>query len=228
MNTAVPHHSQSALIILARYPEAGRVKTRLAASIGDDAATAIYRLCAERLFREARGLPEDVQRYLFFAGEEAKDTIRTWIGEDFHLERQRGEDLGERIRNAFSCVFARGADQAVIVGSDIPDLSATLIEQAYLFLETYDVVIGPDHDGGYYLLGMKQLHEALFADVPWGTSRVHGQTLRNIRHLGLSVAFLPVLVDVDTEPDLRRWLDRRHDEEMGELEQLAASMLALR
>jgi rSAM/selenodomain-associated transferase 1 len=228
MNAAAPNGNHSALIVLARYPQTGHVKTRLAATIGNDAATAIYRLCAERLFREARGLPADVRRYIFFAGNERERAVRSWVGDGFHLERQHGDDLGERIKNAFVRAFARGAEQAVIVGSDIPDLSATLIEQAYLFLEAYDVVIGPDHDGGYYLLGMKDLHEAIFDGVPWGTSRVHGQTLRNVRALGLSVAFLPVLIDVDTEPDLRRWLDGRHHEEMGELEHLAAAKLALR
>jgi rSAM/selenodomain-associated transferase 1 len=159
---------------------------------------------------------------------EDESAVRSWAGDGFDLERQQGNDLGERIRNAFARVFAHGAGQAIVVGSDIPDLSATLIEQAYFLLEAYDVVIGPDHDGGYYLLGMKDLHEPVFAGVPWGTSRVHGQTLRNIRALGLSVAFLPVLIDVDTELDLRRWLDGRHREEMGELEHLAAAKLALR
>jgi glycosyltransferase A (GT-A) superfamily protein (DUF2064 family) len=88
----------------------------------------------------------------------------------------------------------------------VPDLSAEIIKKAFYSLNESDVVIGPCYDGGYYLIGMKKLHEELFHDISWGTEQVFQQTLLAVKENGLTVQQLPLLIDIDTEEDLRRWI----------------------
>jgi rSAM/selenodomain-associated transferase 1 len=116
-------------------------------------------------------------------------------------------DLGTRIEAAFNYVFRQGARKAVIVASDVPDLSAEIIEKAISALIGNDIVIGPTNDGGYYLLGMNRLHSDLFRDVTWSTTKVYDETLSIVEYLGLKVHCLRALDDIDTEEDLHRWLD---------------------
>ena len=207
----------SALIMMTRLPRPGRVKTRLAATVGDDEAAEFYRLCAEHLFRESERLPRPVWRYVFYADAEDADEVRAWAGGAFRYEPQPAGNLGRRLAAAFRTVFAQGARAAVVVGTDVPDLSAGIVAEALALLARYPAVIGPDHEGGYYLLGMKMLYADLFLrDLAWGTNRVFGHTLRIMRDLDLVPAFLPVLVDVDNVGDLQRWLESRGGEKYGE------------
>lgn len=198
----------SALIMMTRLPRPGRVKTRLAATVGDETAAEFYRLCAEGLFRESQRLPQVVRRYIFYADAEDAARVRAWAGDGFRYEAQPAGNLGRRLASAFYTVFEQGARRAVVVGTDVPDLSAGVIERALALLERYPLVIGPDHGGGYYLLGMRMLYDDLFLrDLSWGTNEVFSQTLRIMRELELVPAFLPVLIDVDTAGDLRRWVE---------------------
>lgn len=222
---AVPE-SDSALIIMARHPRRGAVQSTLANTLGEDIAAEFHRLCAERLFLELERLPFPVKRYLFYSGKDDESALRHWTGDSFSFELQRGEDRGERLQYAFATTFAKRFRKAVIVGTDIPDLTAGLIDEALHLLDSYDAVIGPDHNGGYYLLGLKAVHEPLFRDVPWGTSRVYGHTLRMIKTLNLSLAFLPVLIDVNTEDDLRRWVEADRRSRRGHLEDYLREILA--
>lgn len=200
----------SALIIMARVPELGRVKSRLAATIGSDAAAEAYRLMAEQLFAECEQLPPYVDRYLFFADARDAGSIRAWAGDAFRYVPQRPGDFGQRMMAAFETVFGEGARRAVIVGSDVPDLSAGIIGEAFRLLDRYPIVIGPDYGGGYYLLGLKMVYPDLFRRrLPWGTHRVLGKTLQIIGELGLAPAFLPRLIDVDVEGDLWQWSRRQ-------------------
>lgn len=216
MSRQPPHH---ALIVLTRYPRPGRVKTRLAATLGDEIAAEFSRLSAERLLAESVRLPENVRRYLFFDDPADAARVRGWVGEELRLQPQVAGTFGERLAATFHTVFAEGARKAVIVGSDIPDLTAALVEEAFRLLDHYPLVIGPDHGGGYYLLGMKMLYQDLFfRDLSWGTGRVLGQTLRIMQELDLVPTFLPPLIDVDNEGDLRRWLESREAQQEQRLE----------
>ena len=208
----------SALIMMTRLPRPGRVKTRLAATLGDEEAAEFYRLCAERLFRESERLPQRVRRYVFFADAQDEERVRAWAGSSFRYEPQPGGNLGQRLAAAFRTAFEQGASKAVVVGTDVPDLSSGVIEGALGLLERYPLVIGPDHGGGYYLLGMRMLYADLFLrNVAWGTNRVLGRTLNIMRSLDLVPAFLPVLIDVDTGGDLRRWVEERESVERDAL-----------
>ena len=227
MSNTKRQEPDAALIILARHPRRGAAGSRLARTLGMDVATEFHRLSAERLFLELERLPFPVQRYLFYSGDDDKAALRNWTGDRFEYELQQGGDRGERLHHALMTIFAKRMHKAVIVGTEIPDLTAGLIDEALHLLDSYDVVIGPDHSGGYYLLGMKALHEELFDNVPWGTSRVYGHTLRMIKALDLSLAFLPVLVDVDSEDDLRRWMEGDRRSRRGHLEDYLRKTLAL-
>lgn len=212
---------------MARHPRLGAVRSRLARTLGDEIATNFHRLSAERLFQELERLPFPVQRILFYADQDEEAALRDWTGERFHYQLQEGKDRGERLCHAFETTFLQPVRKAIIVGTDIPDLTAGLIDEALHLLDSYDVVIGPDHSGGYYLLGLKSLHNELFHNVPWGTSRVYGHTLRKIKALDLSLAFLPVLIDVNNEDDLRRWMEGDRRSRRGQLEDYLREALAL-
>lgn len=195
------------LIIFVRFPHPGKVKTRLATSIGNDKAARLYRLCTENVFKETTKLSDNILRYIFYTDKDDEDNVIKWAGPAFHFMSQVEGDLGIRIEAAFNYVFRQGARKAVIVASDVPDLSAEIIENAISALIDNDIVIGPTNDGGYYLLGMNRLHSDLFRGVTWSTTKVYDETLSIVEYLGLKVHCLRALDDIDTEEDLHRWLD---------------------
>lgn len=205
MNRQTEPSSTTALILFARLPHAGVVKTRLAASLGDDLATEFYTLCAERVFRESRHVSEDIRRYVFCADKSNRDKVQRWVGRQFCIRGQSQGNLGMRMYDAFTTVFSEEVGTAMLVGTDIPDLSAHIIETGFRALDSHDVVLGPTYDGGYYLLGMKTAHYELFAEIPWSTEHVLGTTIDALLQHRLSYRLLPRLIDVDTEADLRRW-----------------------
>jgi len=194
------------LIIFVRFPHPGKVKTRLAISIGNDNAARLYRLCTENVFKETEKLSDNVKRYIFYADKDDEDNVMKWAGPVFQFRPQVEGDLGTRIEAAFNYVFRQGARKAVIVASDVPDLSAEIIENAISALTDDDIVIGPTNDGGYYLLGMNRRHSELLRGITWSTAEVYDETLSIIEYLGLKVHCLRALDDIDKEDDLHRWL----------------------
>jgi hypothetical protein len=195
----------SALLVFVRVPHPGKVKTRLARSLGDEKAAEFYRLCTDAALEEIGQLSREIERYISFAEPINKYEMKRLAGLGFKLVVQEGESLGQRLCNAFSMNLESGARKVVIVASDVPDLSARIMEEAISDLDTSDVVIGPCYDGGYYLIGMKELHEELFHGISWGTERVCQQTLDAAKENGLTVRQLPILIDIDTEADLCQW-----------------------
>ncbi|GGF10440.1 TIGR04282 family arsenosugar biosynthesis glycosyltransferase [Hymenobacter cavernae] len=191
------------LLIFARHPELGRVKTRLAATIGAEAALAVYHELLHRTRLAADGLTGAHKTVWFAEATTAPDLASAWPGYEQAL--QPGGDLGQKMQEAFKQAFGQGATAAVVIGTDCPGLTATHLTAAFQALTTHDLVLGPAADGGYYLLGMKDLHKGLLRDKPWSTAQVLPATLADATNLGLSVALLPVLHDVDTADDLAAW-----------------------
>ena len=205
MNQRISAFPSQALIIFARYPHVGQVKTRLAAALGAEWATTFYRCCAEKLFAESGQIC--CQRFLFCADEANVEMMQRWAGPHFlHVPQSEG-NLGDRMVNAFDYVFNEGYQQIVIVGTDIPDLTAAILHEAFARLDQGEVVIGPTYDGGYYLLGMRRLHRELFTHIAWSTDTVFEQTMQLVDGLGLQSFRLPMLRDIDTEEDLQHWTD---------------------
>jgi uncharacterized protein len=191
-----------AVLIFVREPVAGRVKTRLSAEIGEEAALRAYVRLAEHAVGEAQGLGAGIQVRVHFTPAHARGAVRRWLGEGPVYLPQSAGDLGSRMRSAFDAAFAAGARRVVIIGSDLPDMSTALLRQAFALLERHAVVLGPATDGGYYLLGMREPHPELFDDVPWSTERVLDCTLHRLRGSGISPALLEPLRDVDHASDL--------------------------
>lgn len=188
--------------VFLKYPVPGQVKTRLAGALGDDAAAAWYREMAE-LVLERTAADEAYRRILFVSPEERILDFVRWLPDETFLP-QRGAELGERMAGAVSQLLGFGG-YALLIGTDVPDISKAVIVQAFDLLCLHDVVIGPAEDGGYYLIGMKQAHAALFDGIAWSTPEVLPATLGKIAMLGLSYALLPELADIDTIEDYQKW-----------------------
>jgi rSAM/selenodomain-associated transferase 1 len=197
----------SAVMIFIRAYLKGKIKTRLAKTLGNEKAAEFYHLCTDAAISEVSRLSLEVVKYIFVAEMVSGSETDYLAHAGFNIDVQEGENLGQRLYNAFNRVFENGAQKAIVVASDVPDLTAGIIEEALSSLDKGDVVIGPCYDGGYYLIGMKRLHKRLFRDISWGTEQVFKQTLMAINKSGLTVSQLPILIDIDTEGDLMRWLE---------------------
>lgn len=189
------------LIIFIKNPVKGNVKTRLAAKAGDQNALDIYHW----LLSNTRKTTSQVNARLnlwyshqIIASDEWPETL-------FSKYVQKGTDLGDRMLNAFNTVH-RSGDKTVIIGSDCPSLTAEMIETAFVELDTKDIILGPASDGGYYLLGLKVVHNLLFENIAWSSDQVLTQTLEIAQSLGLSVSLLPQLSDIDTLEDWEQFL----------------------
>jgi uncharacterized protein len=188
------------LIVFVKAPRIGAVKTRLAQEIGAEAACAAYHKLVQVLLRNIDSLPRIQLRY---SPDEAEPEVRHWCKESWKLSPQGGGDLGERLTRAFADSFASGASRVVIIGSDCPWLSAADIKQAWNDLQTYELILGPAKDGGYWLIGLRAPTPELFANISWSTATVLNQTLDRARVQGLRFRLLRELRDVDTRED---WL----------------------
>lgn len=186
------------LIIFYRNPELGKVKTRLAKTIGDEKALVIYL----RLSAHTRTITQDlsVDKVVYYS--HFVDTEDAWPISHFQKKVQRGNDLGEKMQNAFLEGFKDGYKSICIIGTDCFELTSEIIEKAFAQLENNDAVIGPANDGGYYLLGMKKITSELFQNKNWSTDSVATDTINDFKKLTLSFTQLQSLTDVDEEKDL--------------------------
>jgi len=186
------------LIIFVRNPEPGKVKSRLAKSIGPERALSVYK----KLLAKTRKtlLKLDIQKRVSYSDICIEDDI--WENDIFQKVVQKGETLGERMYYAIEHAHHEFYQKICIIGSDIFELTAAIIEKAFKLLDDNDIVIGPAKDGGYYLIGMKRPIREIFNDKEWGTNTVLVQTLKDIRKLGLEYALLPELNDIDIIEDI--------------------------
>jgi rSAM/selenodomain-associated transferase 1 len=186
------------VLLFAKAPRAGLVKTRLARDVGEKRTLAVYRTVGQGVVAAVAAYPLTV----WYDPPDASQEMRAWLGEH-EFRAQVGDDLGARMAHAFREHFGRGDGPLIAIGADTPDVSAATIAQAIHILDRADVAIGPALDGGYYLLGLKAPHERLFDGVPWGTPDVLQVTERRCQDLDITVGQLGVLRDIDTAEDLR-------------------------
>lgn len=183
------------------------MKTRLAAVLGDAPALAIYRRLAEHtlgVVREAAAASGG-RTVVYHTPAGCAAAMAAWLGDDLEYRAQRGEDLGARMAHAVAAELARGASAAVVVGTDCPGLRAALLLRAVAELDTNEVAVGPAADGGYYLLALRTLHEALFRDIPWSAPDTLARTVAAAARAGLTVGCIAEQADIDTAEDWMRW-----------------------
>lgn len=190
----------NALIVFIKNPELGKVKTRLAKTLGDEKALAIYQALLKHTRETALQL--DVSRMLYYSSFIPEED--EWSEEDFQKYIQYGEVLGERMYYAFEDALTVH-DKAVIIGSDCASLTPEIVQEAFDQLDRFPFVIGPAQDGGYYLLGMKRLQIELFTQIPWSTEQVFPETMARINALGKMAYQLPELSDIDLEEDWQKY-----------------------
>lgn len=186
------------LILFVRNPELGKVKTRLAASVGPEMALEIY----IHLLQHTKSITQElaVDKVVYYADRVEEEDM--WPTQVYAKKLQPVGDLGEKMLAAFTAAFSGGYTSVVIIGSDCLQLTTQFIEQAFEKLQDHDVVLGPALDGGYYLLGMNKLYPELFQNKQWSTEHVFPETFSDIERLHLSYYLLPHLSDVDHVEDL--------------------------
>jgi len=217
--------NRTAIILFGRLPVAGKCKTRLAKSVGSKAAADVYKDMCENAVTQA---VQSTASVIFMCAEkEDVPKVKKWLQpfaqpswKQIAVRPQVEGDLGERITAAFTQAFEDGCDEVIIAGTDVPDLSLDTFTLAFLHLQSFDVVIGPSEDDGYYLIGLhrkcmqmgnKDIVKKLFTGIHWSTSLVYRDQVSIAYKLELSVSpykCLPVLIDIDTAQDAELWLER--------------------
>jgi hypothetical protein len=185
------------LIIFVKNPELGKVKTRLAKDVGDIKALEVYRHLLHITKHACEGM--NCSRNVFYSERIIDDD---WDTDRFDKFVQIGSDLGDRMQNAMEQAFALGARKAVIIGSDCPQITKRVIDEAFEKLDAHDAVIGPASDGGYYLIGLRSLHPQLFMNKRWSTETVLSDTVQDLKDGGLTFFLLEELSDIDSKDDL--------------------------
>ncbi len=201
-----PRHERSGevpmVLVFAKAPEPGRVKTRLAADVGENEAARIYRQMGRQVVDQLRGGPFRLR--VCHTPPHAESEVREWLGDEgLEFTPQASGDLGRRMHRALETALSE-APRACVVGTDAPDVDQVLVRNALARLADHDVVFGPARDGGYYLVGLRRPAPELFRDMPWSTEQVLEKSLEAAARSGLSVATLPMLSDVDRVEDLPR------------------------
>jgi len=200
---ATPH-----IIVFAKYPIQGKVKTRLATGSNEQFATDLYRCFVQDIFEQLSNGHFSLELSLGF--EHPEKEINDWIPQEKTITVQEGNTLGDRMTNAFQAAFSRGHSRVIIIGSDAPDLPTSVYHDAFEALNHHQICLGPSSDGGYYLIGFNAIsfEPDIFENVKWSSSSVLSSTLTTISKLGLSHFLLPEWHDNDEVEDVRALYER--------------------
>lgn len=213
------------ILFFVKYPEVGQVKTRLAQDTSPEEACEFYRASVAHLITVLEDI-EDVELVVCYAPESYGHQVKEWLGSERRRLSQKGADLGRRMENAFREAFFMFYDEVILVGSDIPELSADIFPQAFKELSSGKAVLGPARDGGYYLIGFPRdlFVPEVFSDMVWSNSQVLDSTVKRLATCDVEAAMLPEMGDVDTLTDLRGLVERSAPEGTRVLE-LARKMV---
>jgi rSAM/selenodomain-associated transferase 1 len=195
----------NALLIFAKWPEPGKVKTRLSPPFSAQEASDVYRCMLMDTLENTVGL-KGMKRMVFFDGDPERTADFRLLAPDAEVIRQEGNDLGERLANAFERAFSIGCQKVAVIGTDSPHMPIERITEAFDFLDEKksDVVFGPSEDGGYYLIAMKEMNPELFREIPWSQSTTLSESISRTKSVGLRHTLLAPGFDLDTTDDLRR------------------------
>ncbi|MBW4479702.1 MAG: TIGR04282 family arsenosugar biosynthesis glycosyltransferase [Tolypothrix brevis GSE-NOS-MK-07-07A] len=201
-----PKYLKQHLIIFTRYPEPGKTKTRLIPALGSVGAANLQREMTEYTLSHVKELQAStaISLEIRFAGGSLQ-LMQDWLGSDLVYHLQGEGDLGSRMIRSLLNSFQKNAEYVVIIGTDCPGVNPQILTTAFEQLQVFDLVLGPAVDGGYYLIGLQQPFPELLTNIDWGTSQVLSQTVEIAQKLNLSLAYLPILADVDRPEDLPIW-----------------------
>ncbi len=187
----------AALVILAKAPLPGEVKTRLFPHLTPEEAAQLHRVFVLDTLMRLKPL-RDIRQYIA-CYPSSTDPFFKQLGHDYQIELidQQGDHLGERMSGVVKTLMARGCQRVVLMGTDSPTLPVAYVEMAFEALQKCPVVLGPSQDGGYYLIGLSRCIPELFEGIPWSTEKVFDLTLRKIHNLGHECEILPSWFDVD-------------------------------
>jgi rSAM/selenodomain-associated transferase 1 len=194
----------NALVVMAKAPVPGTVKTRLVPPFSFEEAAELYRCLLLDQIDNLNSF-RDADLFLAFSPDEAASFFKEIVPAGFACFPQRGEDLGERMNHAFIELSNKGYKHIAIIGGDLPAFPQRFLEEAFVRLERSetDVVLGPSRDGGYYLIGMNRPIPEIFEEITWGSDSVLSSTIQKLSKLGLKPHLLPLWFDIDTPEDLR-------------------------
>ena len=207
-DTRSKKQNKCGLVLFLKYPQKGTVKTRLAKRIGDTLTLRLYECFIRDMLDKSIALPYDL--HIFVASPDKVAAMYQWLGRDLPVHGQKGRNLGERMKQTFEKMFQLGYESCVLMGSDFPDLPASVVTGAFAGLETSEAVIAPAVDGGYYLIGFQRLHfcESVFQNVAWSTERVFQQTMDIFKQEKIRVKILRKWWDVDDFDELKNFMER--------------------
>lgn len=198
---------KEALVVFAKAPLVGQVKTRLFGALTPEQATALYVCFLQDTFALMEAVQAEREQLALVLCYTPADEIEAFEVADLEggvLLAQRGADLGARLHNCCADLLESGFHSVVMLGADSPTLPAAFVADAFVQLQTNSIVVGPTTDGGYYLIGLTRSHPELFAQVDWSSATVLAATQARAEALGLSLSLLPEWYDVDTPEDLER------------------------
>jgi rSAM/selenodomain-associated transferase 1 len=203
------------VILFVKLPGAGKVKSRLARDMDGDIVHRLYEcmvLDAIDMLKQAK-----TPFRICFTPPGEQEPVRRWLGQAYSYMPQTGEDLGERMEQAFTRVFSEGVEKALLIGSDIPSLNAEIVNEAFQSFSACDAVIGPASDGGYYLIGFQKstFVPGIFHSMAWSTKTVFRETFGRLQKASLTVHRLPELTDIDTRQDVESFLSHARHAEPG-------------
>ncbi|MEM7792470.1 MAG: TIGR04282 family arsenosugar biosynthesis glycosyltransferase [Verrucomicrobiota bacterium] len=202
MTNPLEKYNKPTILLFVKAPYPGKVKTRLAETIGEVAALEAFKLL---VIKQLERIPPGFELEVHYTPDEAESEIAAWLGEDLKRFRQEEGDLGDRLTAATKAAFARGAASVYCIGGDCPGLDAShfLLAEEQL-RQGADLCFGPTEDGGYYLLAMAAPHPDIFREIPWSTQHTLATSILRAEEHGLNVHLLEELYDIDTEFDLNR------------------------
>ena len=201
------------VLFFVKYPQKGHVKNRLAVELGEDVAVELCRNFVQDSLSTLERCGGQI--VVCFYPPDSENKFVKWLGTHYRYLPQMGADLGQRMKNSLTKAFTSHSNPVIIVGGDVPDLPGDFIKEAFLVLNTHEVVIGPSFDGGYYLIGFRNdtfLPEA-FDGINWGTHTVFQETLIVLKGAGCKIHVLPKWSDVDTLADLKHLIERSQNTE---------------
>lgn len=193
------------LLFYVKWPEPGKVKTRLAKSLGHMHAVGLYKCFILDMLSTFKNNPQPV--CICYDPKEAKHKFEHWLGKGYHYMPQSGHNLSDRMRRSFQDAFQSGFKSVCLVGSDIPALPAEYLTKAFGYLYNYDSVIGPSYDGGYYLIGFNQatFFPEIFQNIQWSKATVYQKTIEKYKQHSTKFLSLFSCHDIDTLNDLKKW-----------------------